>query len=345
MSDNKQNLVVYVDTSYLCMMPKEQVANWNRLLLLSKEEHAEIHISRVAVEEYRTQHRDKLIAEIEKTKTKLRSLQKEWRSNVISKSLGEPVDTEIFPSEDKIEEQSHEMIKNLVEVHKVKILEPKPHHAANIWENYFSWKEPFRNASLSDRGERNIRDNRRKDIPDAWIYEAALDIPNDQTRLLCLCKDENLANALRKKVPDVFGDAAEILKILETPVADSESNVPLAPTSPSVLSESTLPINSDSNAEPPDVGLAIKKLQDSEKLLQIRILGYVNWFAPVAKHDLANLLQEKGHAAQVINNASERLALSGLITDTGNHYLPGNKAVCEQAASSVMSEILETLDK
>ena len=342
---------MYVDTSYLSHRPKEQEADWNRLLLyaqecqenIDKDPKVEIHISRIAIEEYRTQSRDNLLAAIEKAEMSLFQLRREWGGNPIGKLLSNPIKSDIFPAMDKIESESQKIVEELLH-HGVVIAEPQSHHGSRVWKNYFAWKAPFDGATLSQRSDKNSRDKRRKDIPDAWILEAALDILSEPVKLLCLCKDGNLSKALKDKKQCVYTDAAEILAIIDLSASDSILSTTDAFSPPDSLTDNGLKMNERLEADSSGVAMAIKNIQDEEKLLQMRILGYVNWFAPISKADLANLLQEKGHTVRIVNNVAERLALTGLIADTGNHYLPGNKAVCEQAANTVMSEILEILD-
>jgi hypothetical protein len=356
MPEVEQQFIVYVDTSYLSHMPNEQVADWNKLLLHAKKckedlntrPKLEIHIHQVALEEYRTQSRDGLLATIEKTKSSIQSLARAWSGNPVGKSLPLPIPFDILDTYNYeiIDSESRKITENFID-HGVVKVKSEPHHDNLVRENYFAWGAPFDGVTIIDRADKNHRENRRKHIPDAWIYFAALDMREGAARFLCLCKDGNLTKALKAKNLDVFSDAAEIWKILNAGGGSSgDGGSSTLPTQPVVPSGGKASVSQQS--APPvsfDVDRTIQALQDTEKLLQVRILGYVHWFAPISKSDLSNLLQEKGHIARIINNASERLALSGLITDTGNHYIPGNKAVCEQAANSIMSEILEILDK
>ena len=348
MPDPGQQFIIYVDTSYLSHMPSEQAADWNKLLLHAKKcrenldarPRIEIHIHHIALEEYRTQSRDYLLAAVEKAKSSIQSLTRVWSGNPVGKSLALPIPADMLDSYsyETIDSESHKITEHLLS-HGVVKVESESHHDSQVRASYFAWDVPFDGVTIIDRADKNHRENRRKHIPDAWIYFAALDMTKREDRILCLCKDGNLAKALRAKTSDVFSDAAEIWKILNATGGENNSPPPPAPlTAPAGEEQPASPISDD-------IDRAIQILQESEKLLHIRILGYVNWFAPISKADLSNLLQQKGHVARTVSNASERLALNGLITDTGNHYIPGNKAVCEQAASSIMSEILEILDK
>lgn len=347
MSHEDKKIIVYVDTSYLNRIPTTQIPEWQKLLLHAKnckdnldtKPRLEIHISHIVAEEYRTQSRDELQASIEETYSNINNLTKTWNGNPIGKKIQPPNLAEIFPSHDKIEDESHKIIEELKENGAI-VIDIEPGHGKIVWENYFAWQPPFDGVSYKDRNDEKRREKRRTHIPDAWIYIAALDTQNEKVRLLCLCKDKNLANALKAQNLEVFSDAAEILKLLDT---TPKNPTPITPAAPAITESSYVTATGIQPVSEVDTSLA--KIENDDKQLRIRILGYVQWFAPISKSDLSNLLINKGHAIQIINNTAERLALNGLITDTGNNYIPANKAVCNQAANLIMNEILEILDK
>jgi hypothetical protein len=64
MNSDDETLIVFVDTSYLTYMGREEVADWERLLRMSKDREIDIHLSKIAAEEYRTKRRDDLGAAI-----------------------------------------------------------------------------------------------------------------------------------------------------------------------------------------------------------------------------------------------------------------------------------------
>lgn len=327
------------------MMPREQVNAWARLLRMCEEGKIEIHVSKIAAEEYRTKQRDRLIAEIEKTKSQIKSLRKSWKNNFFKDLLLTPPDNDILPSEvdilPELEEIDNLSLKNLdawIQKNKITIVDPKPHHGLNAWNNYFAWNIPFRDVPIYQRNDDTQRDNRRKDIPDCWIYEAALDLVNEQVELICLCKDDNLANALKSTTKNVFKDAGEGLALIDI-LNNPQPEQPVVPRA-----------DIDDNAEQTDgsgrdLDAVLLNLHEEEKRLQIRILGYVKFFAPISDLDLTNLLLEKGHTEEMISNMIMRLTLSGLIANSGTSFLPGNKAVAEQAAVSVMAEITEIVGR
>ena len=131
MEENNNKFVVYVDTSYLTRMPKAEKADWNRLLEyaktciedLNRSPQLEIHISEIALREYRGKMIDELRAKIEQTKTKLNELQDEWQKNDIAKEIDYPLpkDRDIFPKKEEINTVADQLIEKMLNSGIVKI--------------------------------------------------------------------------------------------------------------------------------------------------------------------------------------------------------------------------------
>jgi hypothetical protein len=63
----------------------------------------------------------------------------------------------------------------------------------------------------------------------------------------------------------------------------------------------------------------------------------------VPKHQLFDMLLQSGVSTDIARNVADRLVIAGLITDTGNHYLPRNKEAGELAAKSIEPELIKLL--
>jgi hypothetical protein len=91
--------------------------------------------------------------------------------------------------------------------------------------------------------------------------------------------------------------------------------------------------------------VSVKSGPPQFKDLDTKILGYVGYLETPSKDQLFNLLSRSGVSIEIARNAAERLAIAGLITDTGNHYLPGNKEATGLAAASIEPEIIKLLEE
>lgn len=259
------------------------------------------------------------------------TLTKAWKKDPLGQKLALPDLTDIFPSHDHIENESMTLIDDFKKNPGVIIIKPTEQHTQSILENYFSWKHPFDSFQLNQRDEKQIREKRRTHIPDAWIYVAALDIPDDETSLFCVCKDKNLTNALKAENISVVSNFIEILNTYEE-IINGESDT-----------EQSKSENMVNNVV--DLETAVNTMNDHEKDLITRLLGYTGWFSPLAKEDLVDFMNKQGHETQKVQNAMDRLVLNNIIKDTGNFYIPKNKALCDNAASSIMPEILQLLEE
>lgn len=333
MSPSDRRLIVFVDTSYLRRKAKTQSADWNRLLLLSRNRQVDIHVSHIAIEEYRSQCVDHLHAKIEKSRNALNGLQREWASNPVTDNLGESIDSDIFPSLDQLKNESEKVVNAMVNDNRINVIMPTDEHGKRVWSDYFSWRSIFGFAPPSNRDHRGTRDSRRKQIPDAWILESAVDLHNSNSNVVCLCVDDGLTEQLVKRGLKTVASAEVIQQMVEGDYPEKEDQEPevekdekgVKPSATSILNEK------------------LATIENEEKILHLRILGYSYFFSPVSKSALVNLLEERGHSEEQIDLAARRLVLNSLLRDTGNHYLVTDKIAGKEAATEVMEEIVEKL--
>lgn len=76
-------------------------------------------------------------------------------------------------------------------------------------------------------------------------------------------------------------------------------------------------------------------------LLDVKALGFVSYLRSTGKQSVVGLLMQSGVAAEAARNALERLALAGLITDTGHNYLALEGRQAEMAAQLVEPEMIK----
>jgi hypothetical protein len=172
------------------------------------------------------------------------------------------------------------------------------------------------------------RENRRKDIPDSWIFEVAVDLVASRHRVAALCGDENLAAALQGIGVRVFwkpGQIVEDLERVEPPAAE-------APAPQSEIASAADPLADTLSAS-----------LDGYRGHERKVLGFVAYFGTPSKEQLADLLNRSGLAPEITRNAADRLVMSGLIRDTGHHYVVPDRGLAQLAAAGVEEEIIKLL--
>lgn len=93
--------------------------------------------------------------------------------------------------------------------------------------------------------------------------------------------------------------------------------------------------------------LANMQILDAE--IRKRVLGYTQWFSPIGKENLYQLLELRSYDKKEIENNAQRLKQENLLIETENHWLTNTqnaeeKEICEQAMAVVMPEILEIME-
>lgn len=84
----------------------------------------------------------------------------------------------------------------------------------------------------------------------------------------------------------------------------------------------------------------LDNLNDADRDVRQRLLGYARWYDPLQKGKVVGKLGELGHSQELVMNNAQRLHDAGLIKMTENYLIPLNEEVCQQAAESLMAEIL-----
>lgn len=311
-----------VDTSYLRSTSWEH-PDFRKLLEYSKRGALKIYISQIAWEEHRTQEVERIRSNADKVRSAFDALRRAARQIVLS-GLTEP---ELrIPDETEIQEHTKKYYQEFSHEHGLEIL-PYHAHADRAWRRYFDAAPPFNPSEK--------RENRRKDIPDAWIFEAALDLHQSNPNMIALCGDSRLADALRNLPVTVYDDAAEIVHLIEPKAPEAQGAAPQA----SSTAEAPL-----SEASVDDVASALAHVGERFREIERRVLGLVGYVRFIAKDQLAELLIKLGVESALAASATDRMVVAGLILDTGNNYIPGNREICDRAAASVEADIIRLIE-
>jgi hypothetical protein len=232
--------------------------------------------------------------------------------------------------QEEIDAQSRKAMAAYARENKIEVVPIAADHTERAWNRYFGVGAPF--------NPNQDREDRRKDIPDSWIFEAALDLKATYPDLKALCADGALSSALEGAGIRVYKKTPEILAEIEA----RESPQPL----PRIKWRDTAPVGEDRRAEALGVALtaSLTEVQAQFQDVETKVLGYVTYLRSATKDQLFELLGRVGVPIENARNAAERLALGKVIRDTGNHYLPGNKEAGELAAQLIEGEIIQLLE-
>jgi len=315
---NLKKTVIFVDTSFLKSVSWMQDSDWQRLLKIAQERKIAIHISKVAFGEYCSYKQDVIIDEISRVKSTINDFINKWKKSIITQGIDlPPLAVDNLPEDKLIQENADKIVKEQLSQF---IIEPiSKDDADNVFDKYFAWKAPFHNG-IGNRLDGNSRKNRKEQIPDAFIIEVALNLKKQSHAVLCLTKDGNMQETLRRHDLKFFESAADIINILES----------------SAASKAPVLLNLDNT---------LKQKNEDQDELKIKILGYVKSFDSISKEDLSNLLTQKGYPIDRIENITQSLVLDGFLKDTGHHLLPVQDEICNEAKNRIIPEILELIDE
>ena len=179
------------------------------------------------------------------------------------------------------------------------------------------------------------RENRRKDIPDAWIYQSAIDVYQNHDEFLVLCRDDNLSTTL-----DGIGENVTVYRSASDVLERLASDEVVVNTSQEIPATDVIVPNPEDSNKLIDF---LRDKRDENTDLEIWILGLIKWFDPMSKEDLYKLLADKGFNNDIVENTAQHLVYSGIIKDTGNHYLPVNMSICTQAADLIIADIMKII--
>jgi hypothetical protein len=102
----------------------------------------------------------------------------------------------------------------------------------------------------------------------------------------------------------------------------------------------------DAEAAPEEAGGledALHMLSDQFGPLEKMAFGFVSYLKRSGKRQIVDLLVQAGANADAARNVLERLALAGLIRDTGNNYLASDGRAAEKAAELMEPEMIRLM--
>ena len=181
--------------------------DFQKLLEYSKSNTVRLFVSYIAWEELRTQLLETACDEVIQVRQKFEALQRGHPESFILQGLRSPV-MELWDSAE-IEARSQEAMAEFARDNRITVVTMGAEHAERAWRRYFDVSPPF-------RPEVTKRENRRKDIPDSWILEAAIDVKRDHASLIAACNDVNFGAALGKVLGiSVYGTIEELVEFID----------------------------------------------------------------------------------------------------------------------------------
>lgn len=322
---------VFFDTSYLRGVSFGD-GELQKLLRYSREGELKIFIPHIVWEERRTQLLEDAKDDVTKLRAAFRKVVDRAARDLVLSGLPRP-SLGIWSDAD-MDTNSRSTLGSYAAEHKIQIVEIGSDHATRAWERYFTVGLPYKAGQP--------RKNRRKDIPDAWILEAAIDLARLHPNLVALCPDGKLSDALTAIPIAVFKTASEILDRIEGSAQEPPTTTPgseISTPSPPAAAGEELPL-------PPHEELVrlLDRAQTSSRQLELKVAGFVTYLAGPSKGQLVDLLRRSGLSEELINNVIGNLVLTGVIRDTGNHYLPADRRIGDLAAAAVENDIINLLN-
>ncbi len=177
---------VFLDTSYIRKVGFRS-PDFQKLVAYSKSNLLRLFVSHVAWEERRTQYLEKATSQVLTLGREFEKLQQGRSDNFILQGLPPPVMN--LWNKTELDARSHEVMAAFARDNHITIVPLGGDHAERAWRRYFETSPPF-NPDVPKR------EDRRKDIPDSWILEAAIDVKREHSSLIALCDDKRFADAL-----------------------------------------------------------------------------------------------------------------------------------------------------
>lgn len=301
--------------------------DFQKLLEYSKSNTVRLFVSYIAWEELRTQSLETACAEVIQVQQFFDALRRGQPESFILQGLRSPV-MELWDRAE-IEVRSRKAMEDFASDNRITVVTMGADHAERAWRRYFDVSLPF-------RPEVTKRENRRKDIPDSWILEAAIDLKRDHPSLIAACTDVNFQAALEKVLRiSVYGTIEELVEFI-----DGASQPPR--TVERVVTRHSAYVPPNENVAHAEGALAAVFTEAEAQLRTVgtKVIGLVSYLGSPTKDQLYTLLERSGVLPAIGRNVAEQLALAQVIRDTGHHYIPGNKEAGSQATAAVEPEII-----
>lgn len=298
---------IVFDTSLLRRTPFRQ-AGFERLLGRVQQGFLKLYIPYIALEERRTQLLEDYVQVVGKLQSAFGDLQRTQMAMLLE---GLPEPGLVLPTKDEVDQNSCLVLGNYLDSNKVEVLPITFGHAGSAWKRYFGVKPPFNPSE--------IRENRRKDIPDSWILEAALEIRAKPGRHGVLIKDGKLENALAEAGFELWDDVERL-------DAEIEKATAVVPIRPPASHSASIPLN---------------QLRGSAfKDVDVIVLGMIEGLGSPGKEKLFSELERIGVNRAIAEHEAKTLVLAGVLMETTSHLIPTNRALARQAAQE---EVVQNL--
>lgn len=310
---------VLVDTNALWNL---RHPDFQKIVQFSRERRFKLVVPHIVWEERRTQLLEKETKEVLALQAAYEKVQHRSPGSMLSQMILAPLP--LWGIAQMIEASKAHMAE-LAQSNNIEVIPLDPNHAERAWNRYFDVNIPFKREEA--------REHRRRDIPDSWIFEAAIDLYHQGEGLVALCRDAKLQRCFESISVKVFSEAEDLVVFLEA----EEKDQPASDENPA----------GSQPAETPKEGLALSALMESAQTMSLSaertILGVVGYLKIVPKTDLNVMMTSLGLATSIVRNAAERLAINGLIQDTGHTYIPKNRQACDLAAAEVEPLMIKLL--
>lgn len=292
---------VVIDTSVL-RQAHFRHPDFERLLRRSKKGSLHIYIPHIVLEEQRTY----LLSDLHKAMKNLENAFAKIRSPGAFKFFTEglPEPHLVLWTKAELAQHSRQVFEKFLADNRIEKLEIAEKHAANAWSRYFEVDPPF-------NGDEK-REERRKDIPDSWILEAALDVLDKRGRHCALVNDGKLKDALLAAGFEIFASVESL---------DIE------------IERATAVVNGPAAAQANTADTLSQLRGAAFKDVDIAILGLNEALNSPTKNALFEQLERVGIRREIAEHEAKTLVLAGRLTDTGSHYLPTDRSLATQAAA------------
>lgn len=317
---------VFLDTSYIRKVGFRN-PDFQKLIANSKSNLLRLFVSHVAWEERRTQYLEKATSQVLTLGREFEKLQQGRSDNFILQGLPPPVMN--LWNKTELDARSHEVMAAFARDNHITIVPLGGDHAERAWRRYFETSPPF-NPDVPKR------EDRRKDIPDSWILEAAIDVKREHSSLIALCDDKRFADALVQVLGiPVFNTAQDALDHI-----DGAAQPPRVIKSVKTRDAAYAPPKERQVHPDGELAAALTVAETQFRTVGTKVIGLVSHLGTPTKDQLYAILEQSGIPIAVTKSVAEQLALGKTIVDTGHHYIPGNKEAGAQAKAAVEAEII-----
>ncbi|MGH8635063.1 MAG: PIN domain-containing protein [Burkholderiales bacterium] len=317
---------IFLDTSAIRQAGLND-SDSKKLLNYSRSDDVQLFVSYIAWEELRTEFLRSAWSEISTLHRQFAAVRRKYTESMVLQGLRSP-EMNVW-GEAEVTARSREAMAEFARDNRITVVHMGADHPDRAWCRYFEVNLPF-NREVTDR------EKRRKDIPDSWILEAAIDVKRDHPSLVAVCTDVNLAKALEAVLE------IRVFKTVEDVVANIESRDETAKTGKRIEVRDSAYVPPKEGPAKADTALTAAFTEPESRLRTVgtKIIGLVSYLRSVTKDQLYAILEESGIPTDESQNIASQLVRAKIIVDTGNNYIPGNKEAGAEARAAAEPEII-----